>query len=433
MRMYDIIYKKRMGKALSKEEIDYFVEGYTKGDIPDYQISALLMAICFSSMNKEETLYLTDAMLRSGDTVDLSSIDGICADKHSTGGVGDKTTLIVAPIVSSLGVKIAKMSGRGLGFTGGTVDKLEAINGYRTSLSTEEFLSTVRKTGVCVVGQSGNLAPADKKLYALRDVTATVDSIPLIASSIMSKKLASGADAIVLDVKTGNGAFMKTKNGSEALARAMVEIGKGFGKNVRALITNMDEPLGSNIGNSLEVIEAIQVLKGIKKEDLYTLCIELSANMVSASRGIDVDTARDMCVKSVESGNAINKMKEWICAQGGDPSYIDDESKLRVAPFKRELLAEQDGFISAIYAEAVGEASMLLGAGRRTKDDIIDLGAGITLEVKVGHSVKENQTIAVLYSSNEGLFDSAVKKLKEAIVYSNNPVKKAPLIYETIK
>lgn len=433
MRMYDIIYKKRMGKALSREEIDYFVSGYTKGDIPDYQISALLMAICFSSMNKEETLYLTDAMLRSGDTVDLSSVDGICADKHSTGGVGDKTTLIIAPIVASLGIKIAKMSGRGLGFTGGTVDKLESIKGYRTSLSSEEFLSTVTKNGICVVGQSGNLAPADKKLYALRDVTATVDSIPLIASSIMSKKLASGADTIVLDVKTGNGAFMKTGEDSEALARAMVDIGKGFGKNVRALITNMDEPLGSNIGNSLEVIEAIRILKGMEKGNLYSLCIELSANMVSASLGIDIEAARCKCIKAVENGSAINKMKEWVSAQGGNPDFIDDESLFTVAPYKRELLAERDGYISAVRADAVGEASMLLGAGRRTKEDTIDLGAGIELKAKIGHFVKKNQPIAVLYASHESLFDSAVKKLKEAFIYSANPTEKSPLIYKTIK
>lgn len=433
MRMYDIIYKKRMGSPLSREEIDYLVCGYSRGDIPDYQMSALLMAICFSSMNKEETLYLTDAMLRSGDTVDLSSVDGICADKHSTGGVGDKTTLIVAPIVASLGIKIAKMSGRGLGFTGGTVDKLESIPGYKTSLSTEEFLSTVREKGICVVGQSGNLAPADKKLYALRDVTATVDSIPLIASSIMSKKLASGANTIVLDVKTGNGAFMKSKEASVALARAMVEIGKGFGKNMRALITNMNEPLGCNIGNSLEVIEAIQVLKGKCKGDLYTLCVELAANMVSASLGIEHGAAIKRCKDAIESGRALEKMKEWISSQGGDSSYIDNESKLTVAPFKKELKAPRNGYIKAIYAEAVGEASMLLGAGRRTKDDIIDLGAGIELKVKIGHSVKENQVLAILYSSDEELFDSAIEKLNKAIEYSSEPVEKEPLIYETVK
>ena len=433
MRMYDIIYKKRMGKELTREEIDYFVNGYVKGEIPDYQISALLMAICFSSMSKEETCFLTDAMLRSGDTVDLSSIDGVCADKHSTGGVGDKTTLIVAPIVASLGVNIAKMSGRGLGFTGGTVDKLESITGYKTALSAREFLDTVKKTGICVVGQSGNLAPADKKLYALRDVTATVDSIPLIASSIMSKKLASGADTIVLDVKTGSGAFMKTKEGSCALARAMVDIGKSFGKNVRALITNMDQPLGYNIGNSLEVNEAVRVLKGQCKDDLYEICIELCANMVASSEGTDTDTARCRCIDAVESGIALSKMKEWISSQGGDISFIDGEEGLPVSPYKYELLAERDGYIRGIYAQAVGEASMLLGAGRRTKDDIIDLGAGIELKVKIGHPVKKNQPIAILYASNQSLFESAIQRLKEAITYSDTPIKKEPLIYETIK
>ena len=433
MRMYDIIYKKRMGKTLTREEIEFTINGYVKGEIPDYQVSALLMAICFKGMTNEETYNLTDIMMRSGDVVDLSSIDGVCVDKHSTGGVGDKTTLIVAPIVAALNAKVAKMSGRGLGFTGGTVDKLESIPGYRTSLSSDEFLDNVRKCGIAVTGQSGNLAPADKKLYALRDVTATVDSIPLIASSIMSKKLASGADTIVLDVKTGNGAFMKTYEGSLALAEAMVDIGKGFGKNIRALITDMSAPLGMNIGNSLEVKEAIEVLKGEGDKDLYDVCIALSANIISAAFGIEYSDAEKKCKNAIDNGSALEKMKEWVGMQGGDVSYIDNPEKLPIAPIKKEYYAKASGYVAEILAENVGVASMLLGAGRKTKDDIIDLGAGIVLKVKTGDYVDVNQPLATMYTSDSKKFNDCEKMLDMAFKISDNRFEKPKLIHTMIK
>ena len=433
MRMYDIIYKKRMGEPLTREEIEFAINGYVKDEIPDYQISALLMAICFNGMSKEETYNLTDIMMKSGDVVDLSSIDGICVDKHSTGGVGDKTTLIVAPIVAALNAKVAKMSGRGLGFTGGTVDKLESIPGYRTSLSSDEFLNNVRKCGVAVTGQSGNLAPADKKLYALRDVTATVDSIPLIASSIMSKKLASGADTIVLDVKTGNGAFMKTYEGSLALAEAMVDIGKGFGKNIRALITDMSAPLGMNIGNSLEVKEAITVLKGEGDEDLYGVCIALSANIISAAFGIEYSDAEEKCKNAIANGSALSKMKEWIAMQGGDVSYIDDPDKLPISPNKKDYFAKSSGYVAEIHAENVGVASMLLGAGRKTKDDVIDLGAGIVLKVKIGDYVDVNQPLATMYTSDSNRLNDCEKILDMAFKILDNKFEKPKLIHTMIK
>ena len=433
MRMYDIIYKKRMGEALTREEIEFVIDRYVKEEIPDYQISALLMAICFNGMSKEETYNLTDVMMKSGDLVDLSSIDGVCVDKHSTGGVGDKTTLIVAPIVASLGAKVAKMSGRGLGFTGGTVDKLESIPGYRTSISSDEFLDNVRKCGIAVTGQSGNLCPADKKLYALRDVTATVDSIPLIASSIMSKKLASGADTIVLDVKTGNGAFMKTYDGSYALAEAMVEIGKGFNKNIRALITDMNAPLGKSIGNSLEVIEAIEVLSGNGDQDLYDVCIALSANIISASFNMEYSDAEKKCKDAISSGAALDKMREWVAMQGGDVAYIDNPKKLFVSPVKKDYCIKASGYVSEIHAENVGIASMLLGAGRKTKNDIIDLGAGIVLKVKVGEYVDENQPIATMYTSDSAKLEDCEKMLDKAFKLTKEKPKKAKLIHTIIK
>ena len=433
MRMYDIIYKKRMGETLTREEIEFTINGYVKGEIPDYQVSALLMAICFKGMTKEETYNLTDVMMKSGDLVDLSFIDGVCVDKHSTGGVGDKTTLIVAPIVAALNAKVAKMSGRGLGFTGGTVDKLESIPGYRTSLSSDEFLNNVRKCGIAVTGQSGNLAPADKKLYALRDVTATVDSIPLIASSIMSKKLASGADTIVLDVKTGNGAFMKTYEGSLALAEAMVEIGKGFNKNIRALITDMSAPLGMNIGNSLEVKEAITVLKGEGDEDLYGVCIALSANIISAAFGIEYSDAEEKCKNAIANGSALSKMKEWIAMQGGDVSYIDDPDKLPLSPIKKDYFAKNSGYVAEIHAENVGVASMLLGAGRKTKDDVIDLGAGIVLKVKIGDYVDANQPLATMYTSDSNRLNDCEKMLDRAFKLTQDKPEKAKIIHTIIK
>ncbi|MBO5440551.1 MAG: thymidine phosphorylase [Clostridia bacterium] len=432
MRIYDIIYKKRMGKTLTKEEIEFAINGYMSGDVADYQISALLMAICFNSMNEQEIFYLTDAMMRSGDTVDLSRFGNLSVDKHSTGGVGDKTTLIVAPIVASLGCKVAKMSGRGLGHTGGTVDKLESLNGYRSSLSSNEFLGQVEKIGIAVTGQSGNFAPADKKLYALRDVTATVDSIPLIASSIMSKKLASGAHSIVLDVKCGSGAFMKNEADAKALASAMIDIGNKFGRRVRALITNMDVPLGNFVGNSLEVYEAVQVLSGMGEANLTELCISLASNIVSISLGVDIDKAREMVEDSISSGLALNKMKEWINAQGGDISPLNEPDLLLGAKFKKEYKAKSSGYISKINAECVGIASMLLGAGRAKKDDIIDYSAGIELKCCYSDYVNQGDTVCVLYTSNDSLFNACEKKLDEAFSLSEAKPESNTLIYDTL-
>ncbi len=432
MRMYDIIYKKRLGDALTKEEIDFAISGFVKGDVPDYQMSALAMAICFNGMSANETFYLTDAMMRSGDIVNLERFDGLCVDKHSTGGVGDKTTLIVAPIVACLGARVAKMSGRGLGHTGGTVDKLEALDGYRTSLSSEEFLEQVERVGIAVTGQSGNLVPADKKLYALRDVTATVDSIPLIASSIMSKKLASGAHSIVLDVKCGSGAFMKNEDDATALAKAMVEIGESFGRNVRALITDMSVPLGSFVGNSLEVYEAIQVLSGKGEKALSEICIALASNMISMALEIDIDEATKMVENAISSGLALAKFKEWIGAQGGDTSKIDDPVSLLGAKYKLEYKSRGDGFIYEIDAEGVGIASMLLGAGRAKKDDVIDPLAGIELRVSYGNYVKKGDTLALLYSSDASLFESACERLDISFKLSDEKPSEKALIKKII-
>ena len=433
MRAYDIIYKKRTSCELSKEEIDFMIEGFCRGDVPDYQMSALAMAICFNGMTPRESFYLTDAMMRSGDTVDLSRFDGLCVDKHSTGGVGDKTTLVIAPIVASLGARVAKMSGRGLGFTGGTVDKLEALTGYRTELSGEEFLLQVERVGIAVTGQSGNLVPADKKLYALRDVTATIESIPLIASSIMSKKLASGAHSIVLDVKCGNGAFMKDEADALALAKAMIEIGEQFGRKVCALITDMSAPLGRFIGNSLEVYEAILVLNGMGDARLTELCVELASNMISLSLGLSLDNARQRVLEAISSGDALKKMKEWILAQGGDIALIDEPSRLLCAPFKCALKAQRGGYVSKIEAQEVGISSSLLGAGREKKGDEIDSLAGIELCVGVGDRVSAGDTIAFLYTSRQELFDSAMSRLESAIEISDSAPQITPLIKYTLR
>ena len=429
MRMYDIIYKKRMGYALSEQEIRFFIDGYTNGAIPDYQASALCMAICIKGMNDEETAYLTDAMMRSGDLVDLSEFGDRAVDKHSTGGVGDKTTLIVAPIVAALGCKVAKMSGRGLGHTGGTVDKLESIAGYRTSLPPDIFMDNVRKHGICVIGQSGNMAPADKKIYALRDVTACIDSIPLIASSIMSKKLAAGARSIVLDVKAGSGAFMKTPEQAKVLADAMVRVGEACGRRVRALVTNMDIPLGYNIGNSLEVEEAVRVIRGEQKDDLYEICIALASAMVSLARDISEDEARVLVERTIFDGSAFEKMKEWIAAQGGDVSMIENTSLLPQAPYRYEVIATSAGYINSMDTEAVGIAASLLGAGRKKKDDVIDLSAGIVLKSKTGDRVKTGDVLAVLYASDEYLFAAAEDKFLSALDISQEKAEEHKLIY----
>lgn len=429
MRMYDIIHKKRCGLALDEAEIRFFVDGYTRGDIPDYQASALCMAICCRGMTSGETAVLTDAIMRSGDVVDLSMFGDLSVDKHSTGGVGDKTSLIVAPVVASLGGKMAKMSGRGLGHTGGTVDKLESIAGYRTSMTREEFIETVKNVGVCVVGQSGDLAPADKKLYALRDVTATVDCVPLIASSIMGKKLAAGAKSIVLDVKAGSGAFMKTVDDARKLADEMIRVGTMCGRNVRALVTNMDIPLGHNVGNSLEVVEAVRVLRGEQKGDLYEICVALASNLVSMFKKISVQESQLMVAKSIESGAAFAKMKEWIAAQGGDVSMIEDTSKLPRAPYSREIASPCDGYISHMNTEGIGLCASLLGAGRVNKGDSIDFGAGIELAKKTGDYVGKGEKIATLHASNEALFADAKEKFLSSLEFSDKKTGKPQLIF----
>ncbi|WP_367569342.1 pyrimidine-nucleoside phosphorylase [Lacrimispora sp.] len=429
MRMYDVIAKKRNGEILTEEEIRFMIEGYVKGDIPDYQMSAMLMAVYLKGMSDEETAILTDAVAHSGDMVDLSRIEGIKVDKHSTGGVGDKTTLVVAPMVAACGVKVAKMSGRGLGHTGGTVDKMEAIPGMRTTLTEEEFFSVVNSTGLSVIGQSGNLAPADKKLYALRDVTATVDSIPLIAASIMSKKLAAGNDCILLDVKTGSGAFMKTLEDSITLAEKMVAIGEHSGKKTMALITNMDIPLGSLIGNSLEVIEAVETLQGKGPGDLTEVCLSLAAGMLFLAGKGSLDECREMAEKTIADGSALKKLAAMVEAQGGDPAVITDPSLFAKAPFEKEVKALKSGYITHMNTEQCGIASSLLGAGRITKESQIDYTAGIALKKKVGQQVEEGETIAVLYASKRDLFADAEHELLKAVTIGGQKPEEEPLIY----
>ncbi len=399
MTVYDIIRKKKEGSALSREEIDFFIRGYTAGRIPDYQASALLMAICLRGMTDREAADLTGAMMRSGDVVDLSAFGKSTADKHSTGGVGDKTTLIVAPLAAAIGCTVAKMSGRGLGLTGGTVDKLESIGGYRTSLTPEEFLAAVKATGLAVVGQSGCLAPADKKLYALRDVTATVDSIPLIASSIMSKKLASGAASIVLDVKVGSGAFMKTEEEARSLARLMVDIGRAHGRSVRAVLSDMGAPLGLAVGNALEVEEAVTVLCGGGCPRLRTLCKTLAALMAEGALGLPREEAERRAEEALTSGAAYRKMCEWIAAQGGDASLLRDTGRLPHATHSYTVRAEKSGYLTAIDAEAVGRAAMRLGAGREVKEDTVDPTAGVLLQGTIGDRVERGEAIATLLTS----------------------------------
>lgn len=431
MRMYDIILKKRRGEELTDEEIRFFVDGYTRGEIPDYQASAFCMAVCFRGMSESETFSLTKHMMYSGDTVDLSALTHT-VDKHSTGGVGDKTSLIVAPTAASLGLSVAKMSGRGLGHTGGTIDKLESIPGYRTSLTEEEFLNQVKKIGVAVIGQTGNLAPADKKLYALRDVTATVDSLPLIVSSIMSKKLAAGAENIVLDVKYGSGAFMKTPDDAKALASEMVKVGSSFGRKVSALITDMDKPLGNCVGNSLEVIEAVKVLRGEEKGELYELCVNIAAEMYSLAMGSTHEEALALAENSISSGKAYEKMLKWVSCQGGDVRYIE-ENTLPIGEFARVVRASESGFISHIDAEKVGMSASLLGAGRISKTDRIDFGAGVMLHRNTGDRVRTGDEIAVMYSGNKDTLDAAEEMFVSAIEYSDTKPNDMPLIYGILK
>ncbi len=432
MRMYDLINKKKRGEALTREEIYFFSDGYVKGEIPDYQVSALLMAICLKGMNDEETLTLTQAIAESGDEVDLSRFGRLSVDKHSTGGVGDKTTLIVAPIVASLGCKVAKMSGRGLGHTGGTVDKLEAFPGYNTSLTADQFLTQVERIGIAVTGQSGNLAPSDKKLYALRDVTATVDSIPLITSSIMGKKLPSGAQSIVLDVKVGDGAFMKDIDDAVTLAEKMVTIGKMANRRTSALITNMDTPLGLAVGNTLEVIEAIEVLRGGGPSDLKEVCVALATMMVHLSLDVSQKVAGEMVCEALNSGKAYAKFKEWISAQGSDEKYAENPELLPKAKYQRDIVAQADGFVEEILAEGVGICASILGAGRKSKDDRIDFSAGVMLKKKPTDPVKRGEIVATLYTNDEGALDGATTRFYEALKISDSCPKRKPLIYKTV-
>lgn len=415
MRMVDIIEKKRDGKSLSKEEIEFFIKGYTNGDIPDYQASSLAMAIFFQDMNDEERAALTMAMVNSGDVIDLSKINGIKVDKHSTGGVGDTTTLVLAPLVAAVGVPVAKMSGRGLGHTGGTIDKLESIKGFHVEISEEDFIKLVNENQVAVIGQSGNLTPADKKFYALRDVTGTVNSIPLIASSIMSKKIAAGADAIVLDVKTGNGAFMKTLEDAEALAHAMVSIGNNVGRNTMAIISDMSQPLGRAIGNALELKEAIDTLNGKGPEDLTELVLTLGSQMVVlANRANTLEEARQLLNEAIENGSALEKFKTFLENQGGDASVVDAPELLPTATYQIEYKAQSSGVVSELIANEIGVASMMLGAGRQTKEDEIDLSVGIVLNKKVGDVVKEGESLLTIHSNRENV-DDVIKKLDESI------------------
>lgn len=428
MRMVDIIERKRDGQLLTKEEIHFFIEGYTEGMIPDYQASALLMAIYFQGMDDEEQAHLTLAMAQSGDQIDLSNIEGIKVDKHSTGGVGDTTTLILAPLVAACGVPVAKMSGRGLGHTGGTLDKLEAIEGFNVEMSKETFIEQVNRLKVAVIGQSGDLTPADRLLYALRDVTATVDSIPLIASSIMSKKIAAGADAIVLDVKSGEGAFMKTAGEARLLAESMVNIGKQVGIETMAIQSSMEEPLGFAIGNALEVKEAIQTLQGEGPTDLTELCLTLGSQMVVAGKkATTLGEARKMLESVIQDGTALELLGELITAQGGNKECINDLSLLATAKYQVEVPAPAEGYVAKLDANRIGVVAMLLGAGRETKDDQIDMSVGIVLKRKVGDFVKEGEPFAIIHS-NQLKVDDFIQKLQESIVIQAESVQKSSLI-----
>ena len=427
MRMVDLIHKKRQGESLEKKDIDFIIDGYTSGDIPDYQMSAFAMAVFFKGMNKQEIADLTYAMVKSGDIIDLSEIDGIKVDKHSTGGVGDKISLIALPLVASVGIPVAKMSGRGLGHTGGTIDKLESIEGFNTGLTKEQFINNVNLCKMAIAGQSANLTPADKKLYALRDVTATVDSIPLIASSVMSKKIASGADCIVLDVKTGNGAFMKDLATAKELAETMVEIGKSLNKKTVAVISDMNQPLGHEVGNANEVKEAIEVLSGKGTQDLTTIALTIAAYMtVLGGAYTNFDEAYHGLEKIIQSGKAIETFKRFIGAQGGNIKVIDNLGKLPHAKYHIEVKARESGYITAINAENIGISAMLLGAGRRKKDDLIDHAAGITIEKKIGDSVQIGEIICVLHTNLQS-YEAAEETVKGAFSFSD--IKPAQIKY----
>ena len=433
MRMYDIILKKRANLPLTDEEIRFVIDGYVRGDIPDYQVSALLMTIVFNGMSARELGTLTLAMAQSGNMVDLSSIDGITVDKHSTGGVGDKTTLIIAPLVAACGGKVAKMSGRGLGHTGGTIDKMESIPNLEVSLEQDDFIDQVNKIGLAVIGQSEGLAPADKKLYALRDVTGTVDSIPLIASSVMSKKLASGAQAILLDVKVGSGAFMKNIEDARELAKAMVDIGKENGRSVKAILTDMDRPLGHAIGNALEIREVINTLKGHGPEDLTHECIIMAAHMLVLSRMCDYETALNRVQQVLDSGAALERLRLMIEAQGGDSRVIDDNRVLTIGKFTYDVTSPQDGYITRMNTERCGIASVMLGAGRTVKDGPIDYSAGIVMHKKTGDAVSMGERIATLYASDESLFTNAAQTYLAAITIGDTASKVMDTILDIVE
>ncbi|QGU95918.1 pyrimidine-nucleoside phosphorylase [Clostridium bovifaecis] len=429
MRMYDIIMKKRNGEELTTEEINFFVDGYTEGTIPDYQVSALMMAIYFQKMNKRETADLTTAMVNSGETIDLSAIEGIKVDKHSTGGVGDTTTLILGPMVAAAGVPVAKMSGRGLGHTGGTIDKLESFEGFSVEMPIEKFMQNVNEKKIAIGGQTANLAPADKKLYALRDVTATVDNMSLIAGSIMSKKIASGADAIVLDVKTGSGAFMKSEEDAFELAREMVDIGTHVGRNTIGVVTEMDQPLGFAVGNALEVKEAIDTLRGEGPEDLTELCLTLGSHMlVLGEKAKSADEAREILKDVIKSGKGLAKLRELVEAQGGNAASVDNPSLLPGATIIEPVAAAQDGYVKAIKADDIGIAALVLGAGRETKESEIDLGVGVVLHKKIGDAVKKGEAIATIYANDEAKRKSSEEILLKAYTIVNEKIEAKKLI-----
>lgn len=429
MRMYDIIVKKRNGEALSDDEIAFFVKGYTDGSIPDYQASALLMAIYFQGMTEHETAVLTMEMAHSGDMLDLSAIKGMKADKHSTGGVGDKTSLVLTPLAASIGIPVAKMSGRGLGHTGGTIDKLESFPGFTTGISEEQFINNVNTIGIAIAGQTKNMAPADKKLYALRDVTGTVDSIPLIASSIMSKKLAAGADVIVLDVKTGSGAFMKTEEDSIKLAEEMVKIGNNVGRKTLAVISDMDEPLGYAVGNAIEVKEAIDTLNGHGPADLLELCLTIGSLMaIGTGKAGSTEEARRLLIEKLDDGSALKKFAEFVEAQGGDSAPVFNTDLLPQASIVREVTSPVDGYVSHIESDRVGISAMKLGGGRETKESEIDLSVGILINKKVGDSVKKGEKIATLYANDNAKLEAALSELEQSYSYSQTPVERPELI-----
>ena len=432
MRMYDVIQKKKAGETLSKDEIHEMIQAYVAEEIPDYQMAAFLMAVYFQGMTAEELTELTMAMAHSGEMVDLSPIPGIKVDKHSTGGVGDKTTLVIAPIVAACGGKVAKMSGRGLGHTGGTVDKLESIPGFQTEMTQEKFFEIVKRTGVSVIGQSGNLVPADKKLYALRDVTATVDSLPLIAASVMSKKIAAGSDKIVLDVTTGSGAFLENMEESLELAKTMVSIGELAERETVALITNMDTPLGIAIGNALEVKEVIEILHGKGPEDLRYVCVQLAANMLYVSGVGEIDTCIRMAEEALDKGTAYDKFREMVEAQGGNVEMLDHPEQLPSAPYQCEVKAEQEGYIVKMNTKQCGIASVVLGAGRETKESTIDMAAGIHIYRKTGDYVKQGETLAVVFAEKEEKLQPACKLLAEAYFYGTEKPAEQPFVYARV-